>query len=54
MAKVKIEVTNAVIDGHTHGEQIEVEQADADKLVAIGYAILVETKEPTRKAAAKK
>lgn len=38
MAKVKIEVLNAVIDGRKKGEQLEVSEQDAKKLVAIGYA----------------
>lgn len=38
MAKVKIEVLNAVIDGHKHGEQLEVSEKDAEKFIAIGYA----------------
>lgn len=56
MAKVKIEVLNAVIDGHRTGEQLEVSEADARKLVAIGYAKeVVEAKaEPKPKAKAKK
>lgn len=54
---VKIEVTNAVIDGHKHGEQLEVSKADAEKFIAIGYAkeVAVEEKaEAKPKAKAKK
>lgn len=55
MAKVKIEVTNAVIDGHKHGEQLEVSKADADKFIAIGYAKEVaEEPKAAPKAKAKK
>lgn len=41
MAKVKIEVTNAMVSGKVHGEQLSVEQAEADRLVERGYAKLV-------------
>jgi hypothetical protein len=50
---VKIEVTNAVIDGHNHGEQLEVSKADADKFIAIGYAKLVEEVKPKAEPKAK-
>jgi hypothetical protein len=46
MAKVKIEVTNAVVGGKKHGEQLSVEQAEADRLVERGYAKVV--KEATK------
>lgn len=38
MAKVKIEVLDAIIDGLSKGEQLEVERKDADRLIEIGYA----------------
>lgn len=41
MAKVKIEVVDAVVGGKKHGEQLSVEQAEADRLVERGYAKVV-------------
>lgn len=38
MAKAKIEVLGAVIDGHTKGSTLEVEEKSADYLEKIGYA----------------
>lgn len=38
MAKTKIEVLDAVIDGHVKGEQLEVEAKSAEQLIKIGYA----------------
>lgn len=38
MAKVKIEVLDAVIDGNRKGEQLEVSEKSAKHLIAIGYA----------------
>lgn len=38
MAKVKIEVLGAVIDGKHRGEQLEVEEKSAKHLINIGYA----------------
>ena len=37
MAKVKVEVLDAVVDGYTKGEQIEVEAKSAEALEKIGY-----------------
>lgn len=59
MAKVKIEVVNAIIDGHTHGQQLEVGEKDAEKLEGIGYAKRVAvvpkaTEAPKSKAKGKK
>ncbi len=56
MAKVKIEVLSAVIDGHQTGEQLEVSESDAKNLVAIGYAkeVSAAKAEPKPKAKAKK
>ncbi|MBW3113495.1 hypothetical protein KYJ26_16700 [Bacillus sp. MCCB 382] len=51
MAKVKIEVLNAVIDGKQKGEQLEVDEKSAKHLIAINYAKKVEAekKEPAKK-----
>lgn len=38
MAKTKIEVLDAVIDGHVKGEQLEVDAKSAEHLIKIGYA----------------
>jgi len=38
MAKTKIEVLDAVIDGKRKGEQLEVEAKSAEHLINIGYA----------------
>jgi hypothetical protein len=55
MSKVKIEVLNAVIDGRTKGNQLEVGEKSAKHLVSIGYAKLVEeTAEVKQKPKAKK
>jgi hypothetical protein len=50
MAKKKIEVLDAVIDGHGKGEQLEVDEKSAEYLIEIGYAkeVIVETKPATR------
>lgn len=56
MDLVKIQVTGAVIDGHVHGEQLEVDRTSAEYLAGIGYAKILEevkTEEP-KKAAPKK
>ena len=45
MAKVKVEVTNAVVDGKRHGEQLSVEEADAKRLESIGYVKILNKKE---------
>lgn len=37
MAKVKVEVTGAIVDGKFPGEQLEVEEKSADYLEKIGY-----------------
>jgi hypothetical protein len=42
MAKVKIEVLDAVIDGRVKGEQLEVDEKSAKHLIGIGYAKKVE------------
>lgn len=52
MAKVKIEVTGAYIDGNAPGTQIDVEEKSAIHLEKIGYAKIV--KETPKKAPAKK
>jgi hypothetical protein len=45
MAKVNIEVLDAVIDGSVKGEQLEVDEKSAKHLVEIGYAKRVEVKQ---------
>jgi hypothetical protein len=45
MAKVKIEVLNAVIDGKQKGEQLEVNEKSAKHLITINYAKKVEEKQ---------
>jgi hypothetical protein len=45
MAKVIIEVLDAVIDGRVKGEQLEVGEKSAKHLVEIGYAKRVEVKQ---------
>lgn len=37
MAKVKVRVLNAVVDGHGKGDVIEVDSKSADMLVKNGY-----------------
>lgn len=37
MAKVKVEVLDAVVDGKTKGAQLEIEKKSADHLSKIGY-----------------
>jgi len=37
LAKVKVEVLDAVVDGHTTGEQIEIDERSAAYLEKIGY-----------------
>lgn len=44
MAKVEIEVIKATVDGKSHGEKLRVDQKDADKLVNLGYAKVLEEK----------
>jgi hypothetical protein len=49
MAKVKIEVLNAVIDGKQKGEQLEVDEKSAKHLIAINYAKKVEAEKAEAK-----
>ncbi len=37
MAKVKVEVLDAVVDGKGKGEQLSIEDKDATRLESIGY-----------------
>jgi hypothetical protein len=46
VAKVRIEVLDAVIDGKKKGEQLEVEEKDAKHLISIGYAKEVKVEAP--------
>ena len=54
MAKVKIEVLNAVIDGKQKGEQLEVDEKSAKHLIAINYAKKVEAEKSEAKPSKKK
>lgn len=61
MAKVTIEVLDAVVDGKGKGEKLSVEEASAKHLESVGYAKVVkaETKtapkaKPKAKSTAKK
>jgi hypothetical protein len=54
MAKVKIEVLDAVIDGRVKGEQLDVGEKSAKHLIEIGYAKKVEVKVVEPKPKAKK
>lgn len=53
MAKVKVEVMDAVVDGNASGSTIEIDERSADRLVALGYVKYVETK-PAQEASVKK
>lgn len=61
MAKVKVEVLDAFVDGKGKGEQISVEEKSADHLEKIGYVKRIAEgkpkttpkKQPTKKAEAK-
>ncbi len=44
MAKVKVEVVNAIVGGKTHDETLMVEEKEADKLEKIGYVKRVAAK----------
>jgi hypothetical protein len=50
MAKVKVQVTHAVVGGKVHGETLMVEEAEAEKLEKNGYARRVATKKQEDKA----
>lgn len=52
MAKVKVEVTGAYVDGSAPGSVIEVEEKSAKYLEKVGYAKVI--KEPQPKSAPKK
>lgn len=55
MAKKKIEVLDAVINGHVKGEQLEVDEKAAAHLISINYAKEVEqSTKPAAKGRAKK
>jgi len=43
MAKVKVEVLDAVVDGHKKGAQIDIEEKSANYLEKIGYVKKVAT-----------
>ncbi|WP_181444474.1 hypothetical protein [Bacillus sp. 03113] len=54
---MKIEVLDAIIDGHVKGEQLEVSDKSAQYLISIGYAKEVkaeETQKPARTRTTKK
>lgn len=54
MAKVKVEVLDAVVNGKPSGSQIEVEKASADYLQSIGYVRIIEEAKPVPKKQAPK
>lgn len=41
MAKIKVEVTNAVVSGKTHGGTLVIDEVEAKHLESIGYVKLV-------------
>lgn len=45
MAQVKVRVTNAIVGGHRHGEEILVDEAFAKMVIDRGYAEKVEDAE---------
>lgn len=49
MTKVKVEVTNAVVDDKVHGETLTLDQKDAERLQSIGYVKIIEEKETKKK-----
>lgn len=49
MAKVKVKVLNAVVDGKGEGEVIEVEAKAADQLEKVGYVERVNKKQEDKK-----
>lgn len=51
MAKVKVEVLGAVVDGAQSGDTIEIDVRSAEQLASIGYVKIL--KEQTVKAAVK-
>lgn len=50
MAKVKVEVLNAVVDGKVEGEQLSIEEKSAKYLESIGYVKFVNKKDAEDKA----
>ncbi|MGE6896823.1 hypothetical protein [Priestia flexa] len=50
MAKVKVEVLNATVDGKGQGEVISIEEKSADHLESIGYVKRVAAKKSEDKA----
>lgn len=54
MAKTKIEVLDAVVDGQTKGAQFEIESKSADYLASIGYVKKVKEAPSKRKSTKKK
>lgn len=44
MAKKKVRVLNAIVDGHGKGKEIEVDAKSADMLIRNGYVELVKEK----------
>lgn len=50
MAKVKVEVVNAIVSGKVHGETLFVEKEEAEKLESIDYVkVLAAAKETKAK-----
>lgn len=54
MAKVKVELLGASVNGKPVGSQIEIEQADAKYLESIGYVRIIEEKKASPKKQAPK
>lgn len=55
MANVKVEVQEAIVDGKGKGATLEIDEASAKQLEAIGYVktVKAEPSKPTQKAAPK-
>lgn len=54
MAKVKVEVLNAEVDGKKQGEQLSIEEKSANHLEAIGYVKKVKTQPKAKPKTQKK
>jgi hypothetical protein len=49
MAKVKVEVLDAVVDGKGKGAKLEIDKRSADYLASINYVKIVEADKPKPK-----
>ncbi|MBM7600431.1 hypothetical protein JOC34_002822 [Virgibacillus halotolerans] len=54
MAKIKVEVTGAIVDGHAPGSTISVEGKSAEYLEGIGYVRILPKPKPANKESAPK